>query len=159
MVIRFTKATRFFCICALLLVTALVSIGTRSVSVAAPYKPGEALPVVIYRAGIPTSPSAQEIRGDLSALGGFTPLSEQDLVAALRHALPLPARPVLLLFDDDDPGFAEGLRPLLDESGLPWLPLSKAALLSKELRAAGYPVLQLERVSGFALQELLDIKA
>jgi len=142
--------TRFFFICALLLVTAVISIGTRSVTVSAPYKTGEALPVVVYRAGTPTSPGEHELRADLSALGGlgYHPVSEQDLVLALRRERPLPAPPVLLLID-------EAFAALPEESGLPWLPIEKAALLSKELRAAGYPVVQLERVAGFSLEEML----
>jgi len=161
MVIRLTKATRFFCICALLLVTALISIGTRSVSVSAPYtSSGRALPVVAYRMGTPVSPTPREVQEDLARLraGEYTALSERDLVASLRREAPLPARPVLLLFDDKAAAFAKQLRPLLEESGLPWLPLSKAELLTKELRAAGVPVAQLERVAGFTLEELLEMR-
>ena len=168
MVIRLTKATRFFCICALLLVTALISIGTRSISVSAPYNfrsqplpmGNQLLPIVIYRVDTPTCPSLHEMKEDLAGLqgGDYTALSERELVASLRRESALPARPVLLLFDDAAPAFAEQLRPLLEESGLPWLPLSKAGLLTQELRAAGYAVARVERAAGFTLEEQLGIK-
>jgi len=160
MVIRITKAMRFFFVCALLLVTALISIGTRSISVSAPYNaqplPGRPLPIVVYHADTPTSPSPREVREDLDGLlsGGYAALSERDLVASLRRESALPARSVLLLFDDRAPAFGQ-LRPLLEESGLPWLPLDKAGLLTQELRAAGYAVVRVERVAGFTLVEQL----
>ena len=159
MVIRFTKATRFFCVCALLLLTALISIGTRSISVSTPYTfRSRPLPVVIYRdlgGAHPTSLALEELERDLAFLEerGYTPLSEQELVAALRRETPLPANPVLLLFDEGSKPFAAGALPLLKEAGLPWLPMSKSTQLSNELRAAGYPVTRLERVSGFTLEE------
>jgi len=162
MVIRFTRATRFFCVCALLLLTALVSIGTRSVSVSTPYTfRGRPLPVVIYRdlaGGRPTGLTLEELREDLAFLeqAGYTALSEQELVAALRRESPLPEAPVLLLFDDAAKAFAAEVLPMLGEAGLPWFPLSKSGLLSDELRAAGYPVTRLERVSGFTLEEQIN---
>ena len=162
MVIRFTRATRFFCVCALLLLTALISIGTRSVSVSTPYTfRGRAMPVVIYRSlngGKPTSLTPDELKADIAWLAenGYTALSEQELVAALRREAPLPERPVLLLFDDGARSFAANVQPLLKEAGLPWFPLSKSGLLSGELRAAGYPVTRLERVSGFTIAEQIN---
>ena len=162
MVIRFTRATRFFCVCALLLLTALISIGTKSVSVSTPYTfRGRPMPVVIYRgldSGRPTSLTLEELGKDIAwlAQSGYTALSEQELVAALRRESPLPESPVLLLFDDSAKPFKAGALPLLKEAGLPWFPLSKSGLLSNELRAAGYPVTRLERVSGFALEEQIN---
>jgi len=162
MVIRFTRATRFFCACALLLLTALVSIGTRSVSVSMPYTFRERpLPVVIYRnisGGKPTDLTLEEFKQDLAFLeqSGYTALSEQELVAALRRESPLPASPVLLLFDEGAKAFKAEALPLLKEAGLPWFSLSKSGLLSNELRAAGYPVMRIERVSGFTLEEQIN---
>ena len=159
MIIRFTKATRFLCVCALLLLTALISIGTKSISVSTPYAfRGRPLPVVIYRNlndGGPASLSLGGLRADLAWLAGneYTALSEQELVAALRREAPLPESPVLLLFDDSAKAFAAEVLPILKEAGLPWFPLSKSGLLSNELRAAGYPVTRIERVGGFTVEE------
>jgi len=162
MVIRFTRATRFFCVCALLLLTALVSIGTRSVSVSTPYAfRGRPLPVVVYRNlndGRPAGLTLKELEQDLAWLAenGYAALSEQDLVAALRREAPLPASPVLLLFDDAAKSFETDVLPILNAAGLPWFPLSKSGLLSDELRAAGYPVTRLERVGGFTIEEQIN---
>ena len=159
MVIRFTRATRFFCVCALLLLTALISIGTRSITVSTPYAfRGRAMPVVIYRGlngGKPTSLTLEALGEDLAWLAenGYTALSERELVAALRRKAPLPASPVLLLFDDSAKSFAAEVLPMLKEAGLPWFSLSKSVLLANELRAAGYPVTRLERVGGFTIEE------
>jgi len=169
MVIRLTRATRFFCVCAMLAVTALISIGTKSISVSAPYGvrgrgafPGASLPLVIYRDIGGDSPLAlrlQELRDDLDFLtgSGYTALSERDLMAALRRETPLPGEPVLLLFDDGGE-FADKLKPLLEEQGIPWFSLGQSTLLSQELRAAGYPVTRLERTAGFTLEEQLGIR-
>jgi hypothetical protein len=162
MVIRFTKAARFLCACALLLLTALVSIGTKSVTVSTPYSfRGRAMPVVIYRGldgGRPTGLTLEELRADIAWLAGegYEALSERELVAALRRESPLPGSPVLLLFDDGAESFRTGALPLLEEAGLPWFPMGKYGLLSGELRAAGYPVTRIERVSGFTLAEQLN---
>ena len=163
MVIRFTRATRFFCVCIMLAVTALISIGTRTISVSAPYSArGETLPVVIYRGvggSLPTALSLRELQSDLAYLAkeGYTALSEQDLVAALRRESPLPEAPVLLLFDDGADAFAGTVLPLLEQRGLPWFSMSKSALLTQELRTAGHPVTRLERIAGFTLEEQLKI--
>jgi len=162
MVIRFTRATRFFCVCALLLLTALISIGTKSITVSTPYTfRGRPMPVVIYRdldGSKPTGLALEALREDLAwlAQAGYTALSERDLMAALRREAPLPESPVLLLFDDGAKSFSAGVLPMLKEAGLPWFPLSKSALLSSELRAAGYPVTRLERVGGFTLEEQIN---
>jgi len=162
LIIRFTRATRFFCVCALLLLTALISIGTRSVSVSTPYTfRGRPLPVVVYRGldgGKPTGLTLEELGEDLGWLieNGYDALSEQELVAALRREAPLPESPVLLLFDDQAKDFAAHVLPMLKDAGLPWFPLSKSGLLSNELRAAGYPVTRIERVSGFAIGEQIN---
>ncbi|MCL2301239.1 MAG: hypothetical protein FWC27_13945 [Firmicutes bacterium] len=162
MVIRFTRAARFFCACALLLLTALVSVGTRSVSVSTPYTfRGRPLPVVIYRnisGGRPTDISFEEFKKDLAWLAenGYTALSESELVAALRREAPLPESPVLLLFDEGAKSFRTEALPVLKEAGLAWFPLSKSGLLSNELRAAGYPVMRVERVSGFTMGEQMN---
>ena len=162
MVIRFTKATRFICICLMLLITALISIGTRSMSVSAPYQTRHSpLPVVVYRAvenGCPTASSLRDLRQDLDYLreNGYTVLSEQELVAALRREQALPERAVLLLFDDRAEHFAGEIQPLLDEHELPWIPLEKSAVLTRELRAAGFPVTRLERSGVFALEEQIN---
>ena len=159
MVIRFTKATRFLCVCALLLLTALIGIGTKSVTVSTPYTfRGNTMPVVIYRSlddGKPTGLTLEELKADIAWLAGegYEALSEQDLVAALRREFPLPERPVLLLFDDRAKTFSAGALPILKEAGLPWFPMSKYVLLSNELRAAGYPVTRIERVGGFTVGE------
>ena len=164
MVIRFTKATRFFCVCVMLLLTALISIGTRSISVSAPYTARHSpLPVVVYRGvedGGPTSLSLRELKADLDYLtaSGFTVLSEQELVAALRRESMLASRPVLLLFDDRSENFARQIQPLLDERELPWFPLEKSAILTRELRAAGHPITRLERSGAFTLEEQLNIR-
>ena len=162
MVIRFTKATRFLCVCALLLLAALVSIGTRSITVSSPYPlRGRAMPLVIYRnlddSG-PTGVTLEALEKDLAWLGknGYTALSEQELVAALRREAPLPASPVLLLFDDTAKSFPSETLPLLERAGLPWLSMEKYGLLSGELRAAGYPVVRIERVGVFGLGEQMQ---
>ena len=163
MVIRFTKATRFLCVCVMLAVTALISISTKSISVSAPYNArSKPLPVVVYRGiedGSPTALSLRELRDDLAFLAGSgrAALSEQALVSALRREASLPGEPLLLLFDDSAKRFRSKIQPLLEEQGLPWFSLEKAALLSQELRAAGCPVVRLERRAGFTLEEQLRI--
>jgi len=158
LVIRFTRATRFFCVCALLLLTALVSIGTRSVTVSTPYSfRGRPLPVVIYRSldnGSPTGLTLEDLERDIAWLeeNNYTALSEQELVAALRREVPLPAAPVLLLFDEEAASF-KAVLPLLKQAGLPWFSIGKSTLLANELRAAGYPVTRIERVGGFSVGE------
>jgi len=162
MVIRFTKAARFLLVCALLLLTALIGIGTRSVTVSTPYSfRGRAMPVVIYRSlddGKPTGLTLEELKADIAWLAeeGYTALSEQELVAALRREAPLPALPVLLLFDDQAKSFKAGALPLLKEAGLAWFQMGKYGLLSNELRAAGYPVTRIERVGGFTVGEQIN---
>ena len=162
MVIRFTKAARFLLVCALLLLTALIGIGTRSVTVSTPYSfRGQAMPIVIYRSldgGSPTGLTLEELKADLAWLAenGYAALSEQELVAALRREAPLPALPVLLLFDDRAKPFAADVLPLLKEAGLAWFPMGKYGPLSGELRAAGYPVTRIERVGGFLIGEQIN---
>ena len=162
MVIRFTRATRFFCVCALLLLTALISIGTRSITVSTPYSfRGRAMPVVIYRdlnSGRPASLTPEDLAQDIAWLAEnkYTALSERDLIAALRRKAPLPASPVLLLFDDGAQNFASEVLPVLKQAGPHWLPLSKSALLANELRAAGFPVTRIERVGGFTVGEQIN---
>jgi len=162
MVIRFTRATRFLLVCALLLLTALVSIGTKSVTVSTPYSfRGKAMPVVIYRSlddGRPASLTLDDLEADVTWLAeeGYEALSERELVAALRREAPLPERPVLLLFDDRAKSFRAAVLPILKEAGLPWFPTSKSALLANELRAAGYPVTRIERVGGFTVGEQIN---
>ena len=162
MVIRFTKATRFFCICVLLLLTALISIGTRSMSVSAPYNTRHSpLPVVVYRGvadGGPTALSLRELEADLDYLAGgsYYVLSERELVAALRLERAIMGRPVLLLFDDRAENFAREIKPLLEARELPWFSLEQSAVLTRELRAAGYPITRLERSGAFTLEEQLN---
>ncbi len=153
MVIRFTKATKFLCLCALLLVSVLISLGTRSITVSTPYAGEQTpLPMLVYnnlgREG--TALDRNDLRRDFAYLlqNGYTAISEQELTAALRRKTQLPEQPVLLLFDETNDAFAKEVRPLLEEAGLPWLPLSKAVVLSKELRIAGYPVTRMERTAG-----------
>ena len=164
MVIRFNKATRFFCVCVLLLLTALISIGTRSISVSAPYNTRHSpLPVVVYRgveSGGPTALSLRELEADLDYLAGgdYYVLSERELVAALRLERAIAGRPVLLLFDDRAENFAAQIQPLLEERELPWFSLEQSAVLTRELRGAGYPITRLERSSAFALEEQLHLR-
>jgi len=161
MVIRLTKATRFFCVCVLLIVTALISIGTRSMSVSAPYRTRSSpLPVVAYRGikdGSPAAPSLRDLQADLDFLleSAYTVLSEQELVSALRRERELPPQPLLLLFDDSAKEFSTQLKPLLIERELPWFSLEQSTVLTRELRAAGYPIVRLERTAVFALEEQL----
>ena len=162
MVIRFTKATRFLCVCALLLLTALVGIGTKSVTVSTPYTfRGRAMPVVVYRdlsGGKPTSLTLDDLKADIAWLAGegYEALSEQELVAAMRRESPLPAHPVLLLFDDSAKTFTAHVLPMLKEAGLNWFSISKSILLANELRAAGHPVTRIERVGGFTIGEQVN---
>lgn len=156
MVIRLSKATGFFCLCALLLVSVLIGLGTRSIHVNAPYAGGAApLPLLAYENLGQGSAALDrgDLRRDLAYLlqNGYTPVSEQELMAALRRKSPLPAKPVVLLFDDALPAFAEEALPVLEETGIPWLPLSKAVTLSRELRMAGCPVARMERVKGIEM--------
>jgi len=161
MIIRLTKATRFLLICALLLVTVLISIGTRSVTVSAPYTSrAQALPVIVFRAVGGESPAAvspRQLRDDLDYLlrAGFSVLGEPDLVAALRRQASLPGHAVLLLFDNTCENFARDILPLLEERELPWIPLEKSALLTRELRAAGHSVARYERTSTLTLERQL----
>ena len=164
MVIRFTKATRFFIVCVMLIVTALISIGTRSMSVSAPYHVRSSpLPVVVYR-GVEgdsaAAPSLRELQADLDFLleSAYAVLSEQELVSALRRESELPAQPLLLLFDDGAEGFGKDIRPLLEGRELPWFSLEKSAVLTRELRAAGYPIARLERTAVFTLEEQLKMR-
>ena len=91
MVIRFTKTTKFFLVCALLLVTALISIGTKSMTVSVPYSAPAALPLVVYRdigGDAPTSLDMQGFRADLDYLREhFTALSEQEIVYTDRKSV------------------------------------------------------------------------
>ncbi|MDR2753044.1 MAG: hypothetical protein LBB50_01895 [Oscillospiraceae bacterium] len=162
MVIRLTKATRFFCICAMLLVTVLISIGTRGITVSAPYAVPNSAPVrlVVYRGAGGEGVAAltlRELEADLDFLleSGCVVLAEETLVAALRRETPLPPAPVLLLFESGDKAFAARVQPLLAARGLPWVAYEKSALLTQGLRAAGYAVARLERTAGFALEEQL----
>jgi len=162
MIIRLTKATRFLCICVLLLATALIGIGTRSVTVSAPYTSrAQALPVIVYRTVGGDSPAAvslRQLKDDLDFLlhGGFAVLGEPDLVAALRRQASLPGHAVLLLVDNTCEHFAHDILPLLEERELPWIPLEKSALLTRELRAAGHSVARYERTPTLALEEQLQ---
>jgi len=148
----------------MLLITALISIGTRSMSVSAPYQTRHSpLPVVVFRAvenGCPTAPGLRDLQQDLDYLreNGYTVLSEQALVAALRRERPLEDRAVLLLFNDGAPNFEQQVQPLLDERELPWIPLEKSPVLTRELRAAGVPITRLERSGAFALQEQMSMR-
>jgi len=161
MIIRLTKATRFLLICVLLLVTVLIGIGTRSVTVSAPYQPrAQAMPVIVYRALGDDSPAAvplRQLRDDLDFLlhEDFSALGEPDLVAALRRQTSLPGHAVLLLFDNTCERFAHDVLPLLEERELPWIPMEKSALLTRELRAAGHSVARYERTPTLALEEQL----
>ncbi|MCL2107206.1 MAG: hypothetical protein FWH26_09175 [Oscillospiraceae bacterium] len=161
MVIRVTRATKFFCVCAFLLVSVMVSIGTRSITVSSPYAAGRTpLPLLLYRGletGGPTALTVEDLRRDIAFLreNGYAAVSERELLAALRREAPLPDRPVLLLFDDTLASFAETVRPCLEQAGTAWFPLAKAGLLSKELRAAGMPVTRLERTAGIGMEDYL----
>ncbi|MDR3313889.1 MAG: hypothetical protein LBS96_05460 [Oscillospiraceae bacterium] len=136
----------------------LISLGTRSITVSTPYA-GERtpLPLLLYRS-LGEGENAlrrNDVRRDLAYLlqNGYTAVSEQELLAALRREAPLPAQPVVLLFDDANPAFAAEVLPVLQEAELPWFPLRKATALSQELRTAGYPVTRLERMAGIAMEE------
>jgi len=161
MIIRLTKATRFVLICALLMMTALIGIGTRSVTVAAPYSPrAQALPVIVYRivgGEYPAAVSLRQLEDDLDYLldGDYAVLGEPDLVAALRRQTSLPGHAVLLLFDNTCERFAHDILPLLQERELPWIPLEKSALLTRELRAAGHSVARYERTPTLTLEQQL----
>jgi len=161
MVIRFTKTTRFFLVCALLLITALISIGTKSMSVSAPYTAPAALPLVIYRdigGEAPTSLDMQGFRADLDYLKAhFIVLSEQEIVYTLRQKKALTRSPVLLIFDDTSETFAEHILPLLEEWELPWFSVSKAKTLADELRTAGFPIKQIERTGSISIEEQLGL--
>ena len=162
MVIRFTKTTKFLLVCALLLVTALISIGTKSMSVSAPYSAPPVLPLVIYRdigGDTPTSLDMQGFRADLDYLQEHrTALSEQEIVYTLRQKKLLTLTPVLLIFDDTSEHFGAHILPLLEERELPWFSVSKAKTLADELRTAGLSVKQIERSGGIALEEQLELK-
>ncbi|MCL2531845.1 MAG: hypothetical protein FWE40_06790 [Oscillospiraceae bacterium] len=161
MIIRLTKATRFLLICALLLVTALISIGTRSVTVSAPYTPrAQAMPVIVYRAVGEDSPNAvplRQLKDDLDYLlqQDFIVLGEPELVAALRRQATLPGRAVLLLVDNTCERFDRDILPLLEERELPWIPMEKSGVLTQELRAAGHSVARVERTPTMTLEEQL----
>jgi len=160
MVIRFTRATRFLLICILLLITALISIGTKSMSVSAPYAAPIALPVIVYRGienGEPAALRLQELQHDLDFIQErFNALSEQDVVCTLRREKALTRTPVLLIFDDTAENFANEILPLLDENEIPWFSAAKRATLVNELRSAGFPVAQLERTGGVALRDQIN---
>jgi hypothetical protein len=161
MIIRLTKATRFLLICALLLTTVFISIGTRSVTVAAPYTSrAQALPVVVFRVAGGESPAAislRQLEDDLDYLlaAGYAMLGEPELVAALRRQATLPGHAVILLFDNHDVQFTARVLPLLEERELPWIPLEKSALLTRELRAAGHAVARYERTPTLTLEQQL----
>ncbi|MCL2195443.1 MAG: hypothetical protein FWB76_05770 [Oscillospiraceae bacterium] len=161
MIIRLTKATRFLIICALLLVTALIGIGTRSVTVSAPYTSrSQAMPVIVYRAVDGESPAAvplRQLEDDLDFLlhAGYSALGEPELVAALRRQATLPGHAVLLLFDNTCERFARDVLPLLEERELAWIPVEKSGVLTRELRAAGHSVARYERTPTLTLEEQL----
>jgi len=158
MIIRLNKATRFACVCALLIITALISIGTRSMSVSAPYQfRANTVPVLVYRA---QALSLRELQEDLDYLasGGYVVISEQELVAALRRERELPSKTVLLLFDDSCEVFATQVKPLLAEQELPWFSLEASSVLTQELRAAGHPIARLERMGIFTLEEQMHLR-
>ena len=161
MIIRLTKATRFLIICALLLVTALVGVGTRSVTVSAPYTPrAQALPVIVFRAVDSETPAAvplRQLKDDLDFLldSGLEALGEPDLVAALRRQATLPGHAVLLLFDNTSEQFARDILPMLEERELAWIPMEKSGVLTRELRAAGHSVTRVERTPTLTLEQQL----
>lgn len=158
MIIRLNKATRFLCICAMLTVTALISIGTRGMTVSAPYQVRtNTVPVIVYRA---EAVSLRELQEDLEYLasGGYVVISEPELVAALRRERELPEKTVVLLFDDSCEVFERTVRPLLAEQELPWFSLEKSAVLTRELRTAGHPVARFERGSVFTLEEQMRVR-
>ncbi|MDR2646719.1 MAG: hypothetical protein LBB67_01135 [Oscillospiraceae bacterium] len=150
MVIRITKATRFFALCAIALIAFIISVSTRSITVSTPYAAVQPpLPIVVYRGATEDAPTAMRqdvLQSDIDyfAAKGYSPVSERELLAALRRQSPLPEKPVLLVFDNKSPNFAAAL-PLLEENELPWFSLEETGALSQELRAAGYPVARLER--------------
>jgi len=160
MVIRFTRATRFLLVCILLLITALISIGTKSMSVSAPYTAPTALPVVVYHGienGEPTALRLRDLQDDLEFIQErFNALSEQDVVYTLRWEKALTRTPVLLIFDDTAENFADEILPLLDKNEVPWFSAAKRATLVNELRSAGFPISQLERTGGVALRDQLQ---
>jgi hypothetical protein len=147
----------------LLLVTALISIGTKSISVSAPYATRSApLPVIIYRAveldgkASATALPIRVLERDLDYIqSGFNALSEQDIVAALRNEAPFPEAPVLLVFNDEPKSFHAKIKPLLAQRQLPWFSMRKITTLVSEMRRAGYPITRLERAAVFSLEEQL----
>ncbi|MDR1928365.1 MAG: hypothetical protein LBQ33_07000 [Oscillospiraceae bacterium] len=160
MVIRLTKATRFFILCLLALTGVLVSIGTRSITVASPYAAsGAALPLLIYRtveSSAEAPLSLDDLRGDLRRFerSGFVALSQAALLAVLRQEKTMPTRPLLLVFDETMPGFGAQVRPLLEQEGLAWFPLARLEALQRQLRSAGYAVTRLERNSGVTMEDI-----
>ncbi|MDR2524880.1 MAG: hypothetical protein LBC83_01605 [Oscillospiraceae bacterium] len=162
MVIRLTKATKFLCLCALLLVSVLISLSTRSITVHTPYA-GEpqTVALLLYQS---LGEEANALRGDdvaadmaCLARDGYTPLSQEDLRAVLRSETKLPPRAVVLLFDDQAPAFTTEAKPVLEASALPWLPMTELTVILRDLQQAGYPVVRLERVAGVALPVQLAV--
>jgi hypothetical protein len=159
LVIRLSRATKFLAICAMVALTALISIGTRSISVSSPFAPTrtEPLPLLYYRdvaaEGQGTTLPLWELEADLDYFAGhgILPLSERDVVSMLRLERDFPAYPALLLFDENAPAFQEQVRSLLESRGIPWISLEKSEELTRELRAAGYVMTRLERVAGVPL--------
>jgi hypothetical protein len=160
MIIRFTKATKFMLLCALLVLSAVISIGTKTITVSQPITASGAqpLPMLVYRLSGAATPNVNDVRDDLEYLheNSYTILSERDLLASLRSKTPLPSKSVVLLFEDGGKTFREDFAPELDADGASWFPLSKIAALMQELRVAGYPCARLERSAVFSPQDYFD---
>ncbi|GAA4610366.1 peptidoglycan/xylan/chitin deacetylase (PgdA/CDA1 family) [Actinoplanes octamycinicus] len=85
------------------------------------------VPVLLYhsvsatRRDDPWQVSADDFRADMTAVvaSGRTPLTATRYAAALRGEAELPARPVLITFDDGFADFADEALPILTGLGLP----------------------------------------
>ncbi|MEM7727445.1 MAG: polysaccharide deacetylase family protein [Cyanobacteria bacterium P01_A01_bin.45] len=84
------------------------------------------VPVVMYHDILPkkevffdVTPEELEADFELIKSQGLTPISLDQLVAHLRTGSPLPAKPILLTFDDGYGGHYEYVYPLLEKYGYP----------------------------------------
>jgi len=109
------------------------------------------VPVIMYHDILPTkkvffdvTPEEFEQRLQLIKQKGLTPISMDQLVTHLRTGLPLPAKPILLTFDDGYSGHYDHVYPLLKKYNYPALfaiytakvgkPIGRSSLTWEHLR-------------------------
>ncbi|MBW4578517.1 MAG: polysaccharide deacetylase family protein [Tildeniella nuda ZEHNDER 1965/U140] len=121
------------------------------------------VPVMMYHDILPekqvffdVTPEEFEQRLQLIKQKGLTPISMDQLVTHLRTGLPLPAKPILLTFDDGYSGHYDYVYPLLKKYNYPALFAIYTAKVSKKL---GRSSLTWEQLREMAKDPLITISS